>query len=141
MELSDELAADRQSQTAPLDRRVLIARQAEEGLEDPVEGFGGNTGPESETITDQESAPAFPVTRTRPPAGVYFTALETRLPKICWQRVASVTTTLSGESARASQSSWRARAIGANWRSISAIRAPIVNEPRQIGREPWTMPA
>ena len=87
-------------------------------------------GPESETITDQESASAFPVTRTRPPAGVYFTAFETRLPKICWQSVASVTTTVSAESARASQSSWRAEATGANWRSISAIRAPIVNEPR-----------
>ena len=30
--------------------------------------------------------------RTRPPAGVYFRAFETRLPKICWQREASVRT-------------------------------------------------
>ena len=61
MELSDELAADRQPQAASLDPRVLVAGQAEEGLEHPVEGFGGDARPESETITDQESASAFPV--------------------------------------------------------------------------------
>ena len=71
---------------------MLVAGQPEERLEHHVEGFGGMPGPESETITDQESASAFPMTRTMPPTGVYLRALETRLPKICWQREASVTT-------------------------------------------------
>ena len=73
---------------------------------------GGMPGPESETVTDQESASALPETRTWPPIGVYFNALETRLPRICWQREASVTTRLSGGSIRDSQRTCRAAAVG-----------------------------
>ena len=109
MELRDELAADRQSQATSLDRRVLIAGQAEEGLEDQVEGFGGDARvPSRRRSPTRNRPPTFPMTRTCPPTGVYFRALETRLPKICWQREASVTTDGLGGSARDSQWSWRA---------------------------------
>ncbi len=68
MKLSDELAADRQSQSASLDDRVLVARQAEERLEDSVERLRR----ECQVLSPRRSPtrnrpPTFPVTRTRPP--------------------------------------------------------------------------
>src|SRR5947207_550135 len=53
--------------------------------------------------------------RTVPPAGVYFSAFETRLPTICWHREASVTTVASGELTCDSQWTWRVAAIGEFW--------------------------
>ena len=93
LELGDELAADRQPQAVALDARMLVAGQAEEGLEDHVDGVGRDAGP---GVGDgHRPGIGLRLTRRRAPglpAGVYFSALETRLPRICWQREASVTT-------------------------------------------------
>ena len=98
-------------------------------------------GPESETITDQESASALPETRTRPPIGVYFRALETRLPKICWQREASVTTEALGRI----DAGFPVELPGRGDRGELAVdlvdQGADGEQPRQSGREPWTIPA
>ena len=123
LKLSHQLATDRQPQPAALDPGVFVAGQPEERLENPVEGFGGDA--RSRVRDDHRPGIGLDFPSRRElllPTGVYFRALETRLPKICWQRDASVTTTDSGRSAWDSQLICRAEATGANWRSISSIK-------------------
>ena len=83
------------------------------------------------TATHQSSGPDWTSTRTWPPRGVYLMALETRLPKICWQSEASVTTRDSGSSADVSQPSPAACAGSRNCRSISRTIAPTENVPSE----------
>ncbi len=136
IELKHQLATDRQSQSASLDAGMFVASQAKEWFEHMLAGIARNT----RSRVGNSQAPTMGVT-----AGA-----ESDSP--AWRRV------FQGVGDEVSQDLLAAgsvgddhhfgygdvrfpvkparRAIGANCRSISSTRAPIVNEPRQTGREP-----
>ena len=90
----------------------------------------GMPGPESETVTDQESASTLPTTRTRPPDRRVFQRVRHQVAEdlLAAGGIRHHRRT-PGNRRRDSQWTWRAAAIGANWRSISWIRAPMVKLP------------
>ena len=98
-----EFPADRQSQAVALDTRVLVAWKAIKRLKNLVQRIGGNARP----VIDHGQAPMVffdgPLDRDPASARVYFSALQIRLPKTCWQSEASVITEAAGSEAIVSQ--------------------------------------
>jgi carbonic anhydrase len=97
----DHREPDAQAAAAAVERRVDLVEQ----LEQPAELVGSMPTPSSSTSISTVAAVVLERTAMRPPSGVYFAALPSRLPRICASRTGSAIVQ-TGSRGSSSDSAW-----------------------------------